>query len=182
MRIGVSLSVVSFLFVVGVFAQGTINFANLVVVDGVRIVDAPVFQFDNVRASGSQFQAEMLAGPTSNSLSPIGLSTPLLTGVEAGYFSGGIRTVDSVPPGGVASVEIRVWDTASGATWDLALSREYFAMQIITGGFNGAPAANLVPLPSLCLGPTPCIPEPSTLALLLLGALILGARLCRSHS
>ena len=35
-----------------IFAQGTINFANLVVFDGARIVDAPVRYFDGTLLSG----------------------------------------------------------------------------------------------------------------------------------
>jgi hypothetical protein len=152
--------------------QGTVNFSNLVIVDGVRIVDAPVFVCGSVRASGGTFVAELLAGPSGGSLAPVGLPAPFLSGTEAGYFSGGTRTINNVLPGQVATIQVRAWNTDSGATWDAAFLRGSFSMQIPSGGFNGAPPANLIFLQSICMCIS-CVPEPSTWLLISLGGLAL---------
>ena len=160
-----------------IFAQGTINFANLVVVDGVRLVDAPVSYSNGALVSGPEFAAQLYAGRGFSSLSPVALSSPFLSGAEAGYFSGGTRTIDWVLPGQAVLVQVRVWQLSTGPTWETAIQRaESVTMTIQTGGLNGAPPANLIGLPPFGFI---AIPEPSTLALLLLGATVLGARVRR---
>ena len=179
MKTKLSLWIITFLSAGGVFGQGTINFANLVVVDGVRIVDAPVRNFDGTLLSGGGFTAELLAGTSAGSLSPVGLPTPFLTGAEAGYFSGGIRTIDSVLPGGLAFVQIRAWQLSTGPTYDFAFNRGLIEMTVQTGGIGGGPPGNLIGMQPFCIGGFGCVPEPSTLALLFLGGVFLTAHLQR---
>ena len=180
MKTKISLCIITFLSAGGLFGQGTINFANLVVVDGVRIVDAPVRNsIDGTLLSGGGFVAEFLAGTSALSLSPVGLPTPFLTGAEAGYFSGGIRTIDSVLPGAVAFVRIRAWQLSSGPTYDFAVNRGLIEMTVPTGGIGGGPPGNLIGMQPFCIGGFACVPEPSTLALLFLGGVFLTAHLQR---
>jgi hypothetical protein len=157
------------------FGQGTVNFANLVIVDGVRIVDAPVRDTGGTLLSGSMFAAQLYFG--SGGGTPVGLPTTFLPGAGAGYFSGGVRTIDFVQPGQFAVVQVKAWNLASGATYEAASDGGASALvQIQTGGLNGAPPANLIGLQPFCfvtIGGTLCIPEPSTWLLFSLGGLAL---------
>src|SRR5262245_59419290 len=165
-----------------VFGQGTINFANLVVLDGVRIVDAPVRDTGGQLLSGNMFAAQLYAGDSFASLAPIGLPAPFLTGPEAGYFSGGTRTANLVLPGQSVYVQVRAWSLASGATYEAAIDRGSSSLMTIqTGGLNGAPPANLIGLQPFCfttIGGEACIPEPSTWLLFSLGGLALFCCRC----
>ena len=94
------------------FAQGTVNFANI----GGGL-DAPVHLNDSTtELAGPQYVAGLLAGPNAGSLTLIA-TAPF---VAAGYFVGGARTINSVEAGGIAFIQVDVWDTAIGATFDQA--------------------------------------------------------------
>jgi hypothetical protein len=64
---------VSAMYVQAILAQGTINFANLVIENGTRIVDAPVHYYDGSLLAGSQFVAQLYAAQTFDSLAPVAL-------------------------------------------------------------------------------------------------------------
>src|SRR6266403_5272017 len=97
------------------YAQGTVTFAN---VGGG--VNAPVFLSDGTtKASGSQYMAALLAGPSATSLAQIA-TTPFLSGAQAGYFLGGTQTIPTVAGGGTAMVLIEVWNTTAGADFATA--------------------------------------------------------------
>ena len=103
------------------YAQGTLNFANFVTVPPPGVsVNAPVFNVDGTtKLAGSQFEAILYAGPagsTESSLAPYGVAQAFSTGAGAGYFIGGARTVTTVPGNSIAVVQVRAWDTLSGAT------------------------------------------------------------------
>jgi hypothetical protein len=175
MRTTILAFFLSGLCVASAHGQGTVNFANLVIVDGVRVVDAPVRFYDGSLLSGSMFAAQLYFG--SGTGAPVGLPTTFLTGAGAGYFSGGVRTIDFVQPGQFAVVQVKAWNLASGATYEAASDGGASALvQIQSGGLNGAPPANLIGLQPFCfvtIGGTPCIPEPSTWLLFSLGGLAL---------
>ena len=173
-----TLIVAAMLASLGAYAQGTVNFANIVIEGGVRVVDAPVFNVDGTtRLSGAGFQAQLVAGPNAGSLAVIGAPTGFLTGGGAGYFSGGPRTIDSVPPGNAAALQVQAWDTASGATYAAALTKNTSAVLNLaaTGGSGNPPSlpAKMTGLQSFSLK---TVPEPSTIAL---GALGLAALFLR---
>lgn len=172
-----TLIVAAMLASLGAYAQGTVNFANIVISGGTRVVDAPVFDVDGTtKLSGSGFQAQLVAGPNSGSMAVIGTPTGFLTGGGAGYFSGGPRTIDTVTPGNNATLAVQAWNTASGASYAAATTKGQGAsLTIATGGAGSPPSlpANLVGLQSFSLT---TIPEPSTIAL---GALGLAALLIR---
>jgi hypothetical protein len=94
-----------------------------------------------------------------------------LTGSQAGYFSGGTRTIDWIQPGGtVAFVQVKVWKLATGVTYEVASQRTASVLMTIqTGGLNGAPPANLIGLQPFGFA----VPEPSTWLLLSIGGLAL---------
>jgi hypothetical protein len=162
----------------GLHGQGTVLFANYS--QQGQGVNAPVYESDGVTAlSGSQFMAELLAGRSMNNLVSIA-TTGFLTG-GVGIFHAGPETINSVPPGGTAWVQVDVWNTASGQTFAQAKASglpnswwQSSVFSVITaGGFQGPP-----PTPLTGLGNSPVylngVPEPSSLAVFSCGlALVL---------
>lgn len=163
------------------FGQGAIKFNNLQ--PGVPL-DAPVYLLDGVtKISGSQYLAELLGGPSANSLSHVA-TTGFLTGNGAGYFDGGTVIINSVPPGNTAWVQVDVWNTASGASFDQAkatgLANSWWQSSVFTVIPGGQIVNPLPPAPLLGLGDSPVylngVPEPSCFALTGLGVVFV---LCR---
>jgi|SRR5579859_3793901 len=167
--------------------QGTVFFAN---VNARGLPNAPVYESDGLTLlSGSQFMAELFAGPSSSSLGAIAM-TGFLTGSQAGYFDGGEQTINSVSGGGTAWIQIDVWNTASGASFLQArasgLADSWWQSPVFmnsTGNPNnfggGGPTP---PSPLTGLGTSPgflnSVPEPSVLALSCFGftVVFLGIR------
>ncbi|GEM_PF-1013779 len=143
------------------YGQGTINFNNHLPAEG---IDAPVFDIDGTtRLAGSIYMAELYAGPTPATLAPVGQPVPFRTGVGAGYWDAGTtagRAVASVAPGATASVQIRVWQTIKGKTFEeaAAAGSKTGSSEILTlalGGVGQPPSlpVNLAGLKSFQLSP-----------------------------
>lgn len=97
-------------------AQGTVFFDNL----DVRGVNAPVYESDGVTPlSGPQFMAELLAGPSADTLMTVA-STGFLPGGGAGYFNAGTVSISGVGPGALAWAQVDVWNAASGLSFSQA--------------------------------------------------------------
>jgi len=159
---------------VAAYAQGTLNFANFVA----PTVDAKVFNVGGlVPLAGSQFQAILYGGPAGtpeSSLVAIAPAANFLTGAGAGYFIGGKRSVPGVPGNTIGVLQVRAWDTLSGATWDLAtIKGQSPLLTTLSLGLDPATPPNMVGLQSFSLT---VIPEPSTIALAILGAAALFLR------
>jgi len=171
----------SMLVAVGAFAQGTVNFAARVT----GVYDAPVF-LDTVggpnKASGAAYMAQLYAGPSASALAAIGSPVPFLTGTGAGYWRSAALAIPSVAPGGTASVQIRAWAASAGATYEAALAanggtgQSAILNNIVTGGAGSPPSlpTDLAGLSSFAI--TGVVPEPSVLALGVLGGLALLIR------
>ncbi len=102
------------------YAQGTVRFANYSA--PLNPPNAPVYEADGVTPlSGSQFMAELLAGPSAGNLTFVA-ATGFRTGVGAGYFWGGTQSISNVPYGNTAWVQVDVWNTASGTSFAQAQS------------------------------------------------------------
>ena len=173
-----SLLGVSLVFAVHLAGQGTVNFANRVT----GFVDAPVFGIDGItKLIGASYMAQLYAGATVNSMAPVGDPLPFRTGTGAGYINtSGVdptRTIPGVAAGAVAFVKVVAWDTMWGATYETAWwsngASSVFALTTGGGGVPPGPPANLVGLQSFIVG---WIPEPSSMALGLLGAAVLFLR------
>jgi hypothetical protein len=78
--------------------------------------------------AGTTFLAQLYAGPTADSLQAVAGTASF---AFPGLFDGGNRYIPSVAPGQVASVQVRVWETAYGTTYEQARA---------TGGRTGASA------------------------------------------
>jgi len=150
------------------FAQGTVNFANV----GVGL-NQPIFASDGTTKLTTGFTVELMAGTSATTLGSVATTGFLAS--APGYFAGGTVAIPTVGLGGTASIQVRVWSTASGS-YAAALAANvvntYGASSIfsvVTGG-GGTPAnppASLLGLTSFHLN---VIPEPSSFALAGLGA------------
>jgi hypothetical protein len=165
------------------FAQGTVNIANRVTAAG---IDAPIFDVDNsTRLAGTGFFVQLyagVAGTSAEGLSAVGAAVNFrAAGAQAGYMLGGdtIRTINGIPAGGAAAVQLRAWDSAF-ATYEAAVAAggKYGSSSVLnlasTGNPTSAPPgtpADLTGLQSFAL-----VPEPSTIALAMLGGAALFLR------
>jgi hypothetical protein len=137
-----------------VLGGGTIDFRNDF--PGMTNAWAPVFDLDGVTPlSGSQFKAQLYAGPTLAQLRPAGTPTPFRTGIQAGFFDPQLITLANVPSGSNAFVEVMAWDTTFGDSYEQARFTggkvgKSEILQVTTGG-GGAPAGSLLGLPSFSL-------------------------------
>lgn len=190
----IATAVVSGLATLAVLAQGTISFVNLNAGSG---VNAPVFQMDGAtKLVGPNYVAQLFYSATAGgTMTAVGSPVAFLTGGGAGYFNGGTITLPGIAGGATAYLMVAAWDstlagTTTGATeaaafaywqgnhgnvWGASgynyntLTETPFA--VVTGNPTATPPgtpANLVGLTSFSLaGP---VPEPTTMALLGLGA------------
>jgi len=168
---------------IAVRAQGTVYFKDF----GPLGLNAPVYESDGVTPlSGPQFTAELLEGSSPDVLASIAI-TGFLTGAGAGYFNGGVQTINTVAPRTSAWFEVRVWNTVSGASfleaqasglgnswWQSAA----FAVQTGGGAINPFPPGDLTGL-----GNSPVylnsVPEPTSIALAALGTAVVLFRFRR---
>jgi len=186
------ITFVSMVATLSAMAQGTLNFAN-----GGAGVNAPVSDINgSPLLSGAGFTAQLFAGTTGTAWDSLtGLATaPFATGASAGYFFGGSAAVPGVAAGSSAAYQVRVWNSSTFATWALAWAAYQAGnptAHVGVSGWNGVglPTSTLA---SSNLGGgavTPpnltqlsafqlyqAVPEPSTIALGILGAAALLLR------
>lgn len=168
------------------FAQGTVNFSNTG--SAIGGTGAPVTDVDGTtRLAGTGFLAQLYAGPDAASLVAVPGVAVFRTGAGAGFvnavygtFTDSSRAVGNVAPGANATIVMRAWDAAAGATYEAALGAggkvgSSTPFTVALGGAGSPPSlpANLVGLTSFSLS---VIPEPSTIALGLLGLAALALR------
>lgn len=176
---------ISLLTAVSASAQGTVNFNNKVADTGSGVVNAPFYDLGGTALlAGPNAWAQLYAGPSADTLAPIGAAAQFRTGTGAGYWNAApnsTRTIPTVAPGASAFVKVAVWKGPSGSTCENHDSHEWccrtLLFSVVTGGAGSPPS-----LPAPLLGLTSCafVPEPSTLALGALGAAALI--LCRRRS
>jgi hypothetical protein len=165
-----SLAVTAF----SAFSQGEVNFANVVITPTGRSVDAPVRAENGTLLVGTSYMAQLWARPAGSSaaIAPMGAGVVFLPSSAnlPGYWLPSTRAVAGVAAGAQAELTARVWRVADGATWDAARTagRGYGESAPIVITLTGAPAtpASMVGLAGFTL-----VPEPSTIALGILGGL-----------
>jgi hypothetical protein len=160
---------------IGAFGQGLLNVGNRVTAAG---IDAPVFDKDGVtRLAGADYLAQAYVGLTEGSLVPVGTALAFRTGAAAGYITSTGIAVSGIAGGTAAFVQLRAWKVSSGATYEAAAATgdNFGLSKTIQVTLTAAPAApaDMAGLASFAL-----VPEPSTLALGVLGvaALLLRRR------
>lgn len=171
------------LLTAGAMAQGTVNFRNVNVAAG---VSAPVFQADGTTRLGTGYWAQLYAGPAGTAAGslvavgvPVQFQNNITTGLPTGQVNGG--AVDTGLAGASsATIQMRAWAGSAGANYEAAFATGAgygFSTPItVTLGNSAAnpptTPADLVGLASFNL----VVPEPSTIALGLLGAAALLIR------
>lgn len=70
--------------------------------------------------SGSNYVAQLYAGPTVERLRPVSAPTPFQSGLNAGYFYPQTVRIPTVGPGSNAIVQVRVWEWPKGSTYEEA--------------------------------------------------------------
>lgn len=96
---------------------GAVTFANRVA----PYLDAPVFDTDGVTGlSGSNFVAQLYAGPSLELLRPVGQPSPFRPGSIVGYFYSQTVALPNVAPGSNAIVQVRAWDARMGCSYEEA--------------------------------------------------------------
>ncbi len=170
-------------------AQGTVLFGNsgalLGTVQPIYLSYCGPWGSCDVKLEGTAYLAQLWAGPTPESLAPIGAALPFRTGAGAGIIvnQSNERVIESVAPGAMAWVQIRAWAAAAGATWEEAVSVSCTGVGLDSGRSSvwmvrtGGGSPDQLPQPlygfmSFSIH-QPC-PEPSTVALGLLGLATLG--------
>jgi len=162
-------------------AQGTVNFASYVPASGLNV---KVFDTDGLTPlTGPNYVAQLYAGTSATSLSPVGSAVAFGTAARAGYIiGGGAVTIPTIAGGATATIELKAWDSTKGTSWELAQSAgsavgasTAFTVVLGGGGVPPGPPADLVGLTTFSLV---AVPEPSTIALGFLGgaALLLRRR------
>jgi hypothetical protein len=165
------LTVAAVMVSVAAFAQGQITFNNRVA----GVVDARVTFADTGEGVGAGYTAQLFGGPDGTAvgaLTALNPSTTFRTSSAAaqGYVNGVVVDVPGVAPGLKAAIVMRVFDPAGAAIGESA------PIALTLGG-GTLPPANLEGLQAFTVsGAGAIIPEPSTIALAVLGV---GALLLR---
>jgi hypothetical protein len=159
---------------ISAYSQGNVNFANVIISGTARPVNAPVTAEDGAtRLVGTAYQAQLWARPAGSSAAyaQIGAGQTFLTaaGFE-GFWTPATRSIPGVAAGEQAQVVARAWRVSDGATWDAARTqgRGWGESQPINVTLTAPPAT-----PALMIGLQgfSLVPEPSTIALGILGGL-----------
>jgi hypothetical protein len=179
------ITVVSTVAALSAMAQGTLNFAN-----GGAGVNAPVSDINGgALLSGAGFTAQLFAGTAGTAWDSLtGLTTsPFATGASSGYFFGGSAAVPGVAAGSSAAYQVRVWNSSAFGTWAAAWAAFQAGdptAHVGVSGWNGVglPTSTLASsnlgggavtppnLTQLQAFGLQAVPEPSTIALGILGA------------
>jgi len=168
------------------YSQGTVNFNNRVTASG---IDAKIIDESGAGLAGTDWLAQLYFAPGANaaesSLTAVALPpVNFRTGAAAGYVAvgaAGERILAGVVAGADATVQIRAWNVAAGATYEIASAAangifgKSNTVNVKTGGAGipPGPAADIVGLQGFTVHP---VPEPTTIALGLLGAGLLFLR------
>lgn len=131
---------------------------------------------------GSGQWGQLLGGTSADALTPIGAPTEFLLGggAPSGVLRGGTVTIDGVPGGSAYFIAVAAWDaTIAGADYASASAAGvgFGVSETLSVSLGGAPAGGGAPLPPPQINGfanfTVPVPEPSTIALGILGGLAL---------
>jgi hypothetical protein len=122
---------------------GSVSFSNA----GIR---APVTDEDTTTLlTGDNYLAQLYAGTSPNTLQPVPGIVPFGTGGAAGFWRGGTRTIAALAPGSTATLQVRVWETSAGSTFEeaIAAGRPVGLSRIITATLGGVGVPPTLPVP-----------------------------------
>jgi hypothetical protein len=171
---------VSLLAGTGLMAQGTVEFDNLIA--GNVVTSPKIFAPDGITGLNDGYRAELLGGANAGSLTVLGSALPFFSTASggAGFLntaSGALRTVAGVAAGQVATFQVRAWRLSDGATYAAAaaapggqVGTSALFTQSLGGSPTGAPPITPPKLTNLQSFSLTVVPEPSVIALAVLGA------------
>jgi len=158
------VAIAALLMTAATYGQGTVNFANRLS----GVFDAPVVQLGNSTLGigeilGTKAQLLLVNG---TSLTPIGTAIAFrgTTGALAKYFDGGAIEIPGTAAGGTATLKVRITGPGVAQTDSASFS------QPLGGGT--LPPENMAAMVGF---PVQVVPEPTTIALGMLGAAALVA-------
>jgi len=171
---------------ISAFAQGTVNFNNNVTfaTQADRLVYKDVIGSTSGGTGpglvGTQFKAQLYAGPDAANLAPVGAvgAFRVATTATPGTWSGGTRTT-TFPEGTALILVVKAWDGTTAASYDAAKAAGLYAGQSAPFSYTipatGSPAGAyfMENLRAFAV----VVPEPGTFALAGLG--ILGLVMAR---
>ncbi len=98
---------------------GMIDFRNQNFFNGDTNIDARVFDLDGATPlAGTNYVAQLYAGPSLDRLRPAGQPTPFQTGVNGGFFVPRTVTLANVAPGSNAVLQVCAWDATFGTSYE----------------------------------------------------------------
>jgi len=173
------LTLAALLVAASTYAQGTINFVNRIV----GVIDAPV-KLDTSTGPGLSgadgWVAVLYGSAPGGTAAAVGAPIPFRTGTGVGYFPGESRIIPGVAENGTASLQVKVFNTALGATFEEVQAKgmggwgeSAVLPAVATGGGLNPPTA-MTGLAAFTAASV--VPEPSIAALGLLGAGLLLIR------
>ena len=131
---------------------------------------------------GPEYVGQLYAGIPGGVLLAVGTPVPFRGDAGIGYITaGGKVVVPGIPGGSVAQVELRVWKSSLGASYESALAAgggnsvcSSFPISLVLGGGGTPPApdATLSGLQGFSMNK--CFPEPAVPVLGGLGVLVLA--------
>lgn len=153
--------------------QGTLNFNNRVSADG---INAPV-TYEGVGVAGPAYLAQLYVfNPSTSAYVAVGAPTAFSSNVALkGYVNGGEVTVPFLAGGASAQVLMKAWNAAAGASFEAAaanvaagiVGQTAAPITVVLGSGPPNTPPNMIGLQGFAV--TAVIPEPSTIALGLLG-------------
>jgi hypothetical protein len=159
------------------FGQGTINFATTPAATQTEGGKVYIDTIGGTPAEGTAYWAQLYAD-NAGTMTAIGAPVNFRTGAAAGYVVASQVAVPWAAPGTEVAVQMKAWDAASGNSYEAALGANgvvgVSALLPNVGPLGGTPVGGLPITDPNLVGLTPFtitqVPEPSTLALLALGA------------
>jgi hypothetical protein len=98
---------------------GVIDFRNQNFFSGVTNIDARIVDLDgSTPLNGSNYVAQLYAGPSLDLLRPAGQPTPFQSGVNAGFFVPQTVTLANVATGSNAILQVCAWDATFGTSYE----------------------------------------------------------------
>jgi hypothetical protein len=158
-------------------AQGLVDFRNRIT----GTLDQPVFMTDGTtRVGEANYVAQLwYAATETGSYAPVaGAASVFRTGTGAGYWNAGAdstRTLAGIVAGTTAWLQVRVWNSTLGADYATAAAAgpgSFFGTSAnfsVTAGGTPPVGAPLTPAAMLGFTSFSLVPEPSTIALGVLG-------------
>ncbi len=158
------------------FGQGYLNFGNRVTADGIT---ARVLDGAGAPLAGTSFNAQLYWGTANDASTFVAAGSPVAfrTGdTFSGYISSVIVTLPGTSGGQTVFTQMRAWSVAAGATYETAkgTGANFGESNVVSVQLAVSPNTpnNMIGLQGFAL----VVPEPSTIALGLLG---LGALMLR---